>query len=227
MTRHTSSEFEEELETLRERLLNMGRKAESAIAGALKALVARNEVAAKEIITADDEIDRDEIEIDQLAETMLATRQPVASDLRFIVMSMKIVTDLERIGDLAANIAKRAIELSRVPQTSPDADLAELGTRVQNNLHLALDSFVERDAEKATQVIQADAEIDRINAQIFSDLLARLAAETASLTRVIPLTSVSRSLERIGDHAKNLAEGVVYMVRGRDIRHGGAMRGRN
>lgn len=216
---HTSKEFEHELFVLRERLLAMAGRAEARTADAMRALMERDDVLAERVIRGDDEIDKDEVEIDELAQKILATRAPVASDLRFIVMAMKITTDLERIGDLASNIAKRTRELNAQPAAQPYVDFGPLADRVQRNLRDALDSFVSRDTEKAQRVIDADDEVDRLNANLFSDLIDRAAHETGAATRVIPLTSVARSLERIGDHAKNLAEEVVYMVRGRDVRH--------
>jgi phosphate transport system protein len=219
MNRHTSTGFDLELKMLRDRLLAMGGRAEKRIFEALRAFETRDDDAAERVILGDDEIDRDEIEIDELAQTIIATRQPVASDLRFITMSMKLVTDLERIGDLASNIAKRAKELNRLPSLAPAVEFGPLGERVQASLRHALDSFVRRDAEKAASVIDGDVEIDRENASLFTALIGRVADEPATANRIIPLTSVARSLERIGDHAKNIAEEVVYMVRGRDVRH--------
>lgn len=200
----------------------MGGRAEARIGEAMRALSERDEALARAVIEGDDLIDRDELEIDALAQTILATRAPVASDLRFITMAMKIVTDLERIGDLASNIAKRALELNRLPPLAPAVDFGPLADRVQRSLREALDSFVSKDAEKAAKVIEQDREIDELNAHVFADLISRVATESSTVTRVIPLTSIARSLERIGDHAKNLAEEVVFMVRGRDIRHRGA-----
>jgi phosphate transport system protein len=171
------------------------------------------------VIDTDSVIDRDENEIDELALQILATRQPVASDLRFITMSLKFVTDLERIGDLATGIAKRVLELNRLPPLGHSPDLGKLSTLVHKNLKAALDSFVQRDADKATLVIQADREIDNLNASQFAELIAHVATDPATVTRVLPLTSVCRYLERIGDHVKNLAEEVVYMVRAQDVRH--------
>jgi phosphate transport system protein len=216
---HTSKEFEHELRVLRERLLGMGARCEEQITRAMRALADRDDKQAEAVILRDDEVDRDELEIDELAQTILATRQPVASDLRFLTMSMKFVTDLERIGDLAANIAKRALELNRMPQLKPYVDLPRMADLVQRNLRNVLDSFVSLDAEKASSTIAADAEIDKVNATLFAELIAYVATDPATVTRVIPLTSVARYLERIGDHVKNLAEEVVYLVRGRDIRH--------
>jgi phosphate transport system protein len=219
MTTHTSKEFEHELATLRDRLIAMGGAADHQITQAMRALTDQNDDLASEVIKADDAIDRAELEIDELCQIMLATRQPVASDLRFITMSMKFVTDLERIGDLAVGIAKRSLELNRLPRFQLNANLTRLAMLVQVNLRAALDSFVTRDADRATAVITADIEVDRLNATLFAELIAHVVTDPANVTRVLPLTSVCRYLERIGDHAKNLAEGVVYIVRARDVRH--------
>lgn len=216
---HTSKDFAQELRTLREKLATMGSRAEEQIALAMKALADRDDEIARQVIKNDATIDRDENEIDELALQILATRQPVASDLRFITMSLKFVVDLERIGDLAAGIAKRALELNRLPTLEPRVDLAQLATLVQKNLHAALDSFVKRDADRAHAVISADVEIDRLNASLFAELIAHVATDPATVTRVLPLTSVCRYLERVGDHVKNLAECVVYMVKATDVRH--------
>jgi phosphate transport system protein len=219
MTAHTSKDFEQELRTLRERLATMGERAARQIALAMKALADKDDELARDVIRNDAQIDRDETEIDELALQILATRQPVASDLRFITMALKFVVDLERIGDLAGGIAKRVLELNRLPALEPRVDLAKLATLAQNNLQAALDSFVRRDADRATAVITADAAIDKLNASLFAELIAHVATDPATVTRVLPLTSVCRYLERIGDHVKNLAEEVVYMVRATDVRH--------
>jgi phosphate transport system protein len=219
MTAHTSKEFELELRSLRDKLCAMGGRAEQQIALAMHALSEHDDLAARKVIENDAQIDRDELEIDELAQTILATRQPVASDLRFITMSLKFVTDLERIGDLAAGIAKRALELNRVPTVKLHVDLAHLASLVQGNLRAALDSFVAKDADRATAVISADIEIDRLNANLFAELIAHVVTDPADITQVLPMTSVCRYLERIGDHVKNLAEEVVYMVRATDVRH--------
>jgi phosphate transport system protein len=219
MTAHTSKDFEQELRTLRERLATMGTRAEEQIALAMKALNERDDELARHVIKADQVIDRDENDIDELALQILATRQPVASDLRFITMSLKFVVDVERIGDLGAGIAKRALELNRLPPLDSKVDLARLATLAQKNLRAALDAFVRKDADAATAVIQADVEIDKLNASLFAELIAHVATDPATVTRVLPLTSVCRYLERVGDHVKNLAEEVVYMVRATDVRH--------
>jgi phosphate transport system protein len=219
MAAHTSKDFEQELRTLRERLATMGERAAQQIALAMKALAEKDDDLAREVIKADALIDKDENDVDELALQILATRQPVASDLRFITMSLKFVVDLERIGDLASGIAKRVLELNRLPDLAPRVDLGSLAALAQKNLHAALDSFVRRDADKAMTVIQADVEIDKLNASLFAELIAHVATDPATVTRVLPLTSVCRYLERIGDHVKNLAEEVLYIVKATDVRH--------
>lgn len=219
MTAHTSKDFEQELRTLRERLATMGERAARQIALAMKALADKDDDLARDVIKNDAQIDRDENDVDELALQILATRQPVASDLRFITMALKFVVDLERIGDLAGGIAKRALELNRLPSLEPRIDLSKLATLVQKNLQAALDAFVRKDADSATAVITADAEIDKLNASLFAELIAHVATDPATVTRVLPLTSVCRYLERVGDHVKNLAEEVVYMVKATDVRH--------
>ena len=210
MTEHTSKDFEAELVTLRERLVTMGTRAARQVALAMQALADRNDDLARDVIKNDDQIDRDEIEIDELAVQILATRQPVASDLRLIVMTLKSVVDLERIGDLASGIARRVLELNRLPSRERTA-LAELASRVQSNMYAALDAFVRSDAEKARGVVAADAGIDRLNASAFATLIVHVASDPATITRILPLTSVCRCLERIGDHVKNFAEDVIWI----------------
>jgi phosphate transport system protein len=216
---HTSKEFDQELRTLREKLATMGTRAEEQIALAMRALADRDDDLARHVIKNDQAIDKDENEIDELALQILATRQPVASDLRFITMSLKFVVDVERIGDLATGIAKRALELNRLPTLDSKVDLHKMATLAQRNLHAALDAFVKKDAEAAAAVITADVEIDKLNASLFAELIAHVATDPATVTRVLPLTSVCRYLERIGDHIKNLAEEVIYMVKATDVRH--------
>jgi phosphate transport system protein len=219
MTAHTSKDFEQELRTLRERLATMGERAARQIALAMKALADKDDDLARDVIKNDSQIDKDENDVDELALQILATRQPVASDLRFITMALKFVVDLERIGDLAAGIARRALELNRLPNLEPRIDLSRLAELVQKNLQAALDSFVRKDADRAAAVITADAAIDKLNASLFAELIAHVATDPATVTRVLPLTSVCRYLERVGDNVKNLAEDVVYMVKATDVRH--------
>jgi phosphate transport system protein len=217
---HTSREFDRELRSLRDKLLAMGGRAEEQIGRAVQALVKRDQAIADQVIADDATIDQDEIGIDELAFLILARRQPVASDLRFVMLALKVVTDLERIGDLAVNIAKRVRDLSRFA-VSPMQDRIELlAQRVLGALQLALDAFVHADAERAEKVIEGDRDIDALNMHVIADVISGGDAEDAhAVARALALSSVSRYLERIGDHATNIAEMVIYFVRGRDVRH--------
>ena len=219
MSVHTSREFERELRSLRDRLLAMAGRAEQQIELAINSLMQRDEGLAARVIDGDQPIDQDEIEVDELAFLILARRQPVASDLRFVTLALKIVTDIERIGDLAVNIAKRVRELSPHPVQPVYAQVAELARHVLAALHQALDAFVQNNAEAAERVIAGDGEIDALNTRIIGVVLKSAAESPAELARWLALSSVSRYLERIGDHATNIAEMVIYYVRGRDVRH--------
>ena len=219
MIEHTSKEFDQDLKVLRARLSSMAERASAQIAMAMKALDDQNDDLARQVVANDAAIDADESEIDRMAMNILATRHPLASDLRFVTMSLKFVVDVERIGDLAVGIAKRALELNRLPLLEARGDLTKLASMVQKNLYVAIDSFVRGDAEQAAAVIRADAEIDRLNATLFAQFMAHVAADPATVTRVLPLSSVCRYLERVGDHVKNLAEQVIFMVEATDVRH--------
>jgi len=186
---------------------------------ALKALVEREKESAEAVIARDGEIDRLELEIDEMALSVLALRQPAASDLRFITLAMKIVTDLERIGDLATNIAERAAELASEPQLHPYVDLQRLGMAVRTMLRDALDSFVARDTRRAEEIRIRDKEVDLLYAEGLKALLDLMKASPANVERAARLMFVAKSLQRIADHATNLAEDVVFMVQGKDIRH--------
>jgi len=217
---HTSREFDRELRNLRDKLLAMGGRAEEQIGRAVQALIKRDEKLAEQVVADDEAIDQAEIGIDELAFLILARRQPVASDLRFVMLAVKVVTDLERIGDLAVNIAKRVRDLSRFP-ASPMQDRIELlATRVLGALQMALDAFVHADAERAEKVIEGDRDIDALNMHVIADVISGGEAEDVNaVARALALSSVSRYLERIGDHSTNIAEMVIYFVRGRDVRH--------
>jgi len=219
MTELTDREFAHELKTLREKLSAMAERAAEQIALAMEALIAQDDDLARQVIESDQLIDNAENEIDRLAMHILMTRQPVASDLRFVTMALKFVVDVERIGDLAAGIAKRALELNRLTSLEWRGDLTRLATLVQRNLHLVIESFVSGNIDEAYAVIKSDEEIDRLNHSLHALLIAHVAADAATVTRVLPLTSVSRYLERIGDHVKNLAEEVIFMVSAAEVRH--------
>jgi len=215
----TDKEFAHELKTLKERLSGMAERAAEQIALAMEALTTQDDELARRVIADDEALDEEESEIDKLAFEILMRRSPVASDLRFVTMALKFVVDVERIGDLAAGIAKRALELNRLEDLGWRGDLTRLAMMVQKNLHLAIESFLQGNIDEARLVIRADQEIDRLNESLFAQLIAHVAADPATVTRVLPLTSVSRYLERIGDHVQNLAEEVIFMVTAADVRH--------
>jgi phosphate transport system protein len=216
---HTDQEYEQELRHLREQLLLMGSHVEAMIGNSLKALVERDSELAQKTIAGDSTIDRMEIEIDGLCLHVLARRQPVASDLRLVAMVLKAVTDLERMGDLAVNIAERVLELNCEPALKPYVDLPRMANESQTMLREALDAFVAKDADRAGRVIERDKIIDELYAQVFRELLTYMMEDAKNVYRATRLQSIAKYLGRIADHATNLAELVVFMVKGRDIRH--------
>ena len=219
---HTNREYEGELRRLREQLLLMGAKVEDIIAGSIRALIDRDSALAEQMIAVDRKINQLEIDIDEHCMQVLARRQPVASDLRFLTTALKLVTDLERIADLAVNIAERVIELNEEPPLKPYIDLPKMAEEAQTMVRQALDAFVARDADAAQAVIKRDEVVDAYNVQIFRELLTYMMEDPRNIARAIRLLSISKYLERIGDHATNLAEMVVFMVKGQDIRHLGS-----
>ncbi len=218
---HTNREYEQELRRLREQLLLMGAKVEEMIRGSIRALTERETALAEQMISFDKRINQLELEIDELCMQILARRQPVASDLRFITMALKLVTDLERIGDLCVNISERVVELNAEPPLKPYVDLPNMAREVQEMLHEALDAFVAADADRAQRVIVRDRNVDAYYMQIFRELLTYMMEDPRNIFRATRLQSIAKYLERIGDHVTNLGEMVVFMVKGKDIRHGG------
>lgn len=218
---HTSHEYEAELQRLRDRILLMGRKVEEIIQGSMRALVERDSVLAQRMIQSDKRINQLELSIDQMCLAILARRQPVASDLRFITIAMKLVTDLERIGDLAVNLSERVVELNAEPPLKPYVDLPRMATEVEEMVHAALESFVNGDVEGAEAVIKRDKVIDAYYTQIFRELLTYMMEDAKNIFRATRLQSIAKYLERIGDHATNLGEMVIFNVRGKDVRHAG------
>ena len=217
---HTSKHYEQQLRTLKEKLLLMGHKAEQMIADAARALVERRPSLAEAVIQRDDELDKLEIEIDDLCYSVLALEQPVARDLRFIATALKIVRDIERIGDIAVNIAERAAELLQEPELKPLIDLPRMAEAAQRILKKSLDAFVNSDPELAEQVILEDDVIDETYEQIFRDLLTFMMQDHGAISRALKLIFIAKHLERVGDHSANIAEMVIFLVRGQDIRHG-------
>jgi phosphate transport system protein len=216
---HTDKAFEADLRDLREKLLAMGAKVEAHISDSVRALTERDSPLAERVIQADKEVNRLEVEIDETCRRILALRQPAASDLRLITTALKIVTDLERIGDLAVNIAERAKDLNEAPPLKPYVDTPRLAELAQQQVKKALDAFVSSDVAKAEQVLKEDEHLDILYLKIFNELLGYMMEDSKNIRRATALMFIAKHLERIVDHATNVAEMVVYMVRGTDIRH--------
>ncbi|MBI4511123.1 MAG: phosphate signaling complex protein PhoU [Deltaproteobacteria bacterium] len=219
MKLHTDLEYENELRTLREQVLLMGAKVEEMLRSAIRALVDRDMELAQRMIAMDHQVNRLEVETDELCLRILARRQPVASDLRFITIALKLVTDLERIGDLVVNICERVIELNQEEPLKPYRSIQLMADAAEGMLRDALDAFVKGDAERAQEVLRRDAVVDDYYHQLFRELLTYMMENPRNIYRATRLQSVAKYLERIGDHATNLAEMVVFMVKGKDIRH--------
>jgi phosphate transport system protein len=215
MTRH----FHEELEALKQTLLAMGGLVEDQIRRAMRALLERDDVIAQEVIDRDRQVNTYDVEVDEQCVNLLALHQPAAGDLRFITTAMKIVTDLERIGDQAVNIAQRALELNREPQLKPYIDLPRMADRAQRMVKESLDAFVAGDTALARQVCGEDAEVDALKEQIFRELLTFMMEDPRTVSRAIRVILISRFLERVADHATNIAEMVIYLVEGKMVRH--------
>ena len=217
---HTSKQFEQQLRALKDKLLLMSHHAEKMIADAIRALVERRPSLAEEVIKSDDEMDQLELDVDTQCYQILALEQPVARDLRFIATALKIVRDIERIGDIAVNIAERATELIQEPEMKRLIDLPIMAEAAQRILKDSLDAFVNSDAELAEKVIRDDTFIDDCYEQIFRELLTYMMEDTKYISRALKVIFIAKHLERVGDHSANIAEMVVFLVRGQDIRHG-------
>lgn len=222
---HTDREYESQLRTLRDRLLLMGGYVEEMIGHAIRALVTRDVELARQTIESDHKVNRLELETDELCLIILAKRQPMASDLRFITLALKMVTDLERMGDIAVNISERVLDLSHLEPLKPYEDIPKMATMVQSMVRDAIDAFVTSDAERAQAVLSRDAQVDVLYGKVFRDILAIMVRDPEAIERGIHVQSVAKWLERLGDHATNLAEQVIFMVKGKDVRHSGSKRG--
>jgi len=216
---HTNKQYEEELRDLRADLVKMGGLVERQIADAVDSLVDRDSNQAREIISRDAEVNRMDVQIDDHCIRLLALHQPAASDLRFITTGLKITTDLERIGDNAVNICERGIELNEEPILKPYIDIPRMAEIAQEMLKASIDAFVNDDVDLAQSVIERDDEVDQLNYQIYRELLSYMAEDPQTIGRATKILFVSKYLERIADHATNIAEMVVYMVQGRNVRH--------
>lgn len=210
--------FDEELGALKERVLKLGSMVETAIRYSVKSLVERDSDLARKVIEKDHQINALDVEIDEECIRLIALRQPKARDLRFITTAMKITTDLERMGDLAENIAERALELNEEPLLKPYIDIPRMAEIAQEMVRDSLDAFV-KCSKVPYDVVKRDDEIDNLNAQVFNELLFYMIQDPGTVSRAIKISYVSKYLERIADHATNIAEMVIYMCEGKIIRH--------
>jgi phosphate transport system protein len=218
-TEHTDKRYEEELKKLREEILYMGGMVEDQIQKAIKSLVDRDSTLAELIIERDHEVNRLDVEIDELCIKLLALHQPAGRDLRFITTGLKITTDLERIGDMAVNICERALELNQEAQLKPYIDIPRMARIAQRMIRESLDAFVREDTELALKVCKNDEEVDQLNSQIFREVITFMIEDPHTINRAMKISSISKYLERIADHATNIAEMVIFMAKGKSIRH--------
>jgi phosphate transport system protein len=216
MKRH----FDEELKELHRDILKMGALAQESISRSIEALKNRDKTEAQNIIKDDSKIDELELVIDEKCIDLIARYQPMAGDLRFITAGMKINAELERIADLAVDIAQRVLELADKPLLKPLIDIPKLSTVAQNMVRDAIDSFIKRDAALARKVVQSDTEADKLRNSICAELINDyMAKDAGTANRAVPLLLIARHLERICDHTTNIAEDVIYMVEGKTIKH--------
>ncbi len=211
--------FDEELNTLKEGLLRMASLTEESIILAVKSLKDRKEELAREVLKKEENINLLDIEIDELCLKLLALRQPMATDLRFITSAMKISSDLERIADQSVNIAERSLELINFPLLKPLIDIPRMANLAQSMVKDAINAFINRDDKLARSVCQRDDEVDSLNDQIFRELLTYMMQDPSTIRRAVDLILVGRHLERIADHATNIGEDVIYYVKGKTIKH--------
>ena len=215
MERH----FDEELKKLSQELLRMGGLVEEAISRSVKSLVDRDTTLAENVLRSDDAINMLEIEIEDMCLKFLALHQPAGSDLRFITMVMKIVNDLERMGDQAVNIAEHTLDLLKQPLLKPLIDIPRMASLAQKMVKDSLDAFVNRNPQLARSVCQRDDEVDNLNDQIFRELLTYMMEDSSKITRSVDLILIGRNIERVADHATNIGEDVIYLVEGKTIKH--------
>ncbi len=211
--------IDHDIEELNDLILKMGNMVEESIVKSIEALKNRDDKLAQSIIEDDEKMDNFELEVDDKAITLLATKQPMAKDLRFITTAMSIATDLERMGDLAVDIAQKTLELNTMPLLKPLIDTPKLAEVAKNMIRLSLDSFIKRAPELEKQIYLMEKEADDLRNLISTELIEIMAKDSQAVTRAIPLLLIARFLERICDHAMNIAEDVVYMVEGKVIKH--------
>ncbi len=208
-----------EITRVKQQILTLGAEVEDSLRHAVTSLISRDTTLAKQVISRDSEIDQHEVDIEEDCLKILALHQPVAIDLRFLIAVLKINNDLERIGDLAVNIAERSLSLSLLPHITPPFDLAAMASRVQGMVRKSLDALVELDTQKAHQVLAEDDAVDNAHRQMYDHVKAAIRKELERTDELIQLLAVSRYLERVADHATNIAEDVIYLVDGQIARH--------
>jgi phosphate transport system protein len=216
---HMPAQKEQDLENIKEEILKMGSFVEDAIRKSIKALVERDRDLAISVIDGDAIVNNYDVEIEELCIRFLALWQPTGSNLRFVTTAIKITTDIERIGDMAVDTCERAVEMLDEPPLKPYIDIPRMAEAAQKMLKDSLDAFVAKDADLAMRVCEADDVVDNLNQQIFNELLLYMLKDPKNIARAVRLTYVAKYLERIADHATNIAEMVVYMVKGKVIRH--------
>lgn len=219
MPLHTDRQYEEELQQLRAKILEMGGLVERQIGDAMEALIKRDSAIAQAVIERDHMVNYLDVTVDEACTRLIALHQPAARDLRLIMTSTKITTDLERIGDIAQNICERALELNQEPPLKLDVDLEQMAEWARSMLQDSLDAFVREDPELALRVCQRDDFIDNLTAQTFNTVLAFMSQAPQSVARATRILFVAKYLERIADHATNIAEMVIFLVKGKSIRH--------
>ncbi len=211
--------FDEELRQLKSKILKMGSLVEDAIKNSIASLVERDNALARKVIDNDRMVNTLDVEIDEEAIRLIALRQPMAVDLRFITMAMKITTDLERMGDFAVNIAERALELNQEPMLKPYIDIPKMRAIAQSMIRDALDAFVRKDKQLAIEVIRRDDQVDNLKREVLLELADYMVKDPTTVTRAMKISFVAQYLERVADHATNIAEMVIYLVEGKIIRH--------
>ena len=221
--RHTSLQYDNELQEVRTSLIKMGTLAEKAIEKSINALLERDSDLARAVIVDDDQIDRLDVDIEDKCIRLLALRQPAARDLRFITTAIKINGHLERIGDMAVNIAEKVIILNAEPQLKPYIDLPRMARITRGMIRESIDSLVNEDTVLADKVRDDDEHVDNLTEQIFRELLTFMMDDGHTIHRAIIIMQISKSLERISDHAKGIADMVIYMVTGKSVRHEGSV----
>ncbi|MEW6721075.1 MAG: phosphate signaling complex protein PhoU [Thermodesulfobacteriota bacterium] len=221
MAKRISEHFTEQLAELKEMVLRMGGLAEQMTRTVTQALVQRNADLLPSVRSMETQVNQMHVEIDEACLEIIALRQPAANDLRFITAAMKIIVDMERIGDLAINITENAERLLAVPPLKPLIDIPRMAETAQEMLKDALDAFVNGDADLAQRTVLRDDIVDQLKDQVFRELLTYMTADPSTIPRAMDLILVSRHLERIADHATNVCEDVIFMVKGKDIRHRG------